>query len=388
MPNFDEIISRKGTSCLKYDFAKERGMPEDVLPFWVADMDFRVPEPVIEELVKRSKHGIFGYTDIKDDYRNAVINWFKKRHNFAPNPNTLIVTPGVVFTICAAIRAYTKKNDGVLICPPVYYPFALSVKYNERRLVESPLINKNGQYEIDFIDFERKIIDEKARLFILCSPHNPVGRVWKKEELSKIAEICVKHNVLIISDEIHADFIRPNQKHTVFQTISKEAADITITCTAPGKTFNLAGMQISNIFIDNEKLREKFIRELCSLGYSQPNALGMFAAKSAYEQGEVWFDKLLDYLEENINRTKNFLKNNLPKVKLTEPEGTYLLWLDFSDYGYTDKQLDDIIINKAKLWLDGGHIFGAGGEGFQRINIACPRSVLEEGLKRLKNAFQ
>lgn len=383
MANFDERVNRRGTSCLKYDFAKDRGMPEDVLPFWVADMDFRTPEPVIEELVRRSRHGIFGYTDINEDYRETIARWFKKRHDWEPKTESLVITPGVVFAICAAIRAFTRKGDGVMISPPVYYPFSASVRVNERRLVESPLVLKYGRYEYDFADFERKIKEEQVKLFILCNPHNPVGRVWRREELERIAEICLAYDVLVVADEIHQDFVRPGIRHTVFSSLSPEIEAKTITCTSPSKTFNLAGLQISHIFIGNEDLRREFCREIERTGYSQPNALGMFAAKAAYEHGEAWLEELLAYLEENIRHTKDFLVRELPKVRMIEPEGTYLLWLDFSDYGLTDKELDERIIGKGKLWLDSGHIFGMGGKGFQRINAACPWSLLEEGLKRL-----
>ena len=386
--NFDYVVDRRGTSCLKYDFAKERGLPEDVLPFWVADMDFQTPEPVREELLRCVSHGIFGYTDIKDDYRNTLATWFKKRHDFKPDMETLFITPGVVFAICTAIRAFTVKGDSVLICPPVYYPFSAAVHSNGRNLIESPLRENNGRYEIDFDDFERKITENNVKLFLLCSPHNPVGRVWTQEELSRIADICIARRVIVVADEIHQDFIYPGHKHTVFATLSSETDNITVTCTSPSKTFNIAGLQISNVFIKNDELREKFRCELDSEGYSQPNTLGIFAAKAAYEYGEAWLTELLTYLATNISRVKDFLARNIPKVRLIQPEGTYLLWLDFSDYGLSDEEIDDIIINKGKLWLDSGHIFGTGGSGFQRINVACPQSVLKEGLSRLADSFR
>lgn len=388
MANFDNVTERRGTYCLKYDFAKERGLPEDVLPFWVADMDFPAPKPVIDELVKRSQHGIFGYTDIKEDYAETLSDWFKKRHGWQITPKSLVITPGVVFAICAAIRAFTEKGDAVLINPPVYYPFSASVKQNGRNLVESPLVLNNGKYEFDFEDFEEKIVKHKVKLFILCSPHNPVGRVWRREELFKIADVCLKHKVLVIADEIHADFVRPKFSHTVFASLSSQISDITITCTAPSKTFNFAGLQVSNIFIDNKDIRKKFQAEILASGYSQPNALGMFATKAAYEHGEEWLTELLAYLEGNLDFVKKFFESKLPKVKLIEPEGTYLLWLDLRMYGLSDRELDNRIINKGKLWLDPGHIFGAGGSGFQRINMACPKSILEEGLRRLAQALK
>ena len=388
MEIFDKVWDRRGTSCLKYDFAAERGRPEDVLPFWVADMDFQTPAPVMDELVRRSRHGIFGYTDVKEDYRETLRKWFRKRHDWTPDVHKMAITPGVVFAICTAIRAFTREEDAVLICPPVYYPFSTSIRANRRHLVESPLCWKDGRYTVDFEDFEKKIREERVKLFLLCSPHNPVGRVWTEEELERIGEICLRYRVTVVADEIHADFIRPGIHHKVFATLSPEVEALTITCTSPSKTFNLAGLQISNVFISQEERLEKFLRELEAAGYSQPNALGIFAAKAAYDGGEAWLEELLSYLEENIRRTKEFLLKELPKVRLVEPEGTYLLWLDFSAYGLGDRELEEIIVHRGKLWLDSGYIFGPGGEGFQRLNIACPWSVLEKGLSRLADAFR
>ena len=363
-------------------------MPGDVLPFWVADMDFKTPDPVTEELVRRSRHGIFGYTEVGDDYRAVLSAWFDARHGWRPDMKSLVVTPGVVFAICAAIRAFTNKGDGVLICPPVYYPFAASIRDNGRRPIESPLREKQCRYEIDFEDFEKKIAEENVRLFLLCSPHNPVGRVWTRDELSRAAEICLRYGVIVVADEIHQDFIRPSFRHTVFASQSTAVDNITVTCTSPSKTFNLAGLQISNVFVKNDDLRQRFRAEITTVGYSQPNALGLFAAAAAYEHGAPWLSELLSYIEGNIRFVKDFLARELPRVRLTEPEGTYLLWLDFSDFGLSDDELDDIIIHKGKLWFDGGRIFGTGGDGRQRINIACPRRVLEDGLMRLARCFK
>lgn len=386
--NFDEIVDRKNTSCLKYDFAVERGYKKGILPFWVADMDFKTPQPVIDELTKRVAHGIFGYTDPSDGYKTAVVNWQKTQHGYAPSKESIVVTPGVVFALAMAVRAFTSSGDSVIIEQPVYYPFSEVVKQNHRKIVNSPLVLKNGHYEIDFADFEEKIVANNVKLFLLCSPHNPAGRVWKKEELLKLADICARHEVLIVADEIHADFVREGYKHIPLASLSPAIADRIITCTAASKTFNLAGLQISNIFIENEKLRQKFRAEVSAAGYSQPNALGLFATQAAYEKGSEWLNALKKYLEQNYQRTKEFLANNMPKVNLIEPEGTYLIWLDFSAYGLSDSELDRIIIDKANLWLDSGHIFGKAGENFQRINIACPWSVLENGLKHLADAFK
>ena len=385
--NFDEIIDRRNTSCLKYDFAAERGYPADILPFWVADMDFRTPAPVIDALNARAAHGIFGYTQVKDDYFSVLQNWFRTRHDWNVERSDLIITPGVVFAIANAIRAFTKKGESILIQQPVYYPFANMIRQNERVLIDSPLRLIEGHYEIDFEDFEQKLIEHSVKLFILCSPHNPVGRVWTRAELEQIAAICLRHNVIVVADEIHEEFVRPGFRHIPFAAISDEAAAITVTCTSPSKTFNLAGLQISNIFIRDKELRRCFKEKLSRTGYDEPNTLGLTGAKSAYEHGAAWLTELLAYLEENNTRTRTFLAQHLPKVTLIEPEGTYLLWLDFSAYGLSDEELNAKIIRDAHLWLDDGPIFGAGGSGFQRINTACPWTTLETGLKNLAAAF-
>ena len=386
--NFDEIIDRRNTSCLKHDFAVERGYPADILPFWVADMDFRAPAPVIDALKVRAEHGIFGYTQIKDDYFAVLRNWFRTRHAWDIERSELIITPGVVFAIATAIRAFTEPGDAVLIQQPVYYPFANMIRQNKRTLVDNPLRLIEGRYQIDFEDFEQKIVEHGVKLFILCSPHNPVGRVWTRAELEQIAAVCLRHNVIVVADEIHEEFIRPGFRHIPFASLSEEAAAVTITCTSPSKTFNLAGLQISNIFIRNAELRRRFKDELSRTGYDEPNTLSLTGAKAAYEHGAAWLTELLAYLEENNARTKTFLAQHLPKVRLVEPEGTYLLWLDFSAYGLSDKELNEKIIHEANLWLDDGPIFGAGGSGFQRINIACPWSTLENGLEHLAKAFR
>ena len=386
--NFDEIIDRRNTSCLKHDFAVERGYPAGILPFWVADMDFRAPAPVIDALKVRAEHGIFGYTQIKDDYFAVLRNWFRTRHAWDIERSELIITPGVVFAIATAIRAFTEPGDAVLIQQPVYYPFANMIRQNKRTLVDNPLRLIEGRYQIDFEDFEQKIVEHGVKLFILCSPHNPVGRVWTRAELEQITAVCLRHNVIVVADEIHEEFIRPGFRHIPFASLSEEAAAVTITCTSPSKTFNLAGLQISNIFIRNAELRRRFKDELSRTGYDEPNTLGLTGAKAAYEHGAAWLTELLAYLEENNARTKAFLAQHLPKVRLIEPEGTYLLWLDFSDYGLSDEALNEKIIRDAHLWLDDGPIFGAGGSGFQRINIACPWSTLENGLEHLAKAFR
>jgi cysteine-S-conjugate beta-lyase len=384
---FDEIICRKNTDSLKYDFAAKQGKPEDILPLWVADMDFRAPDCVLEALAEKSRHGIFGYSESSYDYYDVLRDWFLERFDWEIRQSWLIKTPGVVFAVCAAIRALTKKGESVLIQQPVYYPFAESIVQNERKLVVNQLVYSQNQYHIDFEDFEKKVIDNSVKLFILCSPHNPVGRVWTIGELTKIGDICLKHHVIVVSDEIHADFIYPGYKHTVFANIKPEFAGISVICTAPTKTFNLAGLQISNIFISDEKIRHALRSEIDKAGYCQANIMGLVACKAAYQNGRGWLEELKAYLNDNLCFLRNFLKERLSAVKLVEPEGTYLIWLDFKALRLDDNALEDLIVTKANLWLDGGLMFGSGGEGFQRINIACPRNLLEQALTQLEKAI-
>lgn len=385
---FDTIIDRKNTNSLKYDFAIERGKPEDILPLWVADMDFQVPEPVLDALHTAVSHGIFGYSEVKKEYFDVLHDWFYDHFNWDTKEQWLIKTPGVVFAITLAIKAFTKKGEGVLIQQPVYYPFEETIVLNKRGLVINYLVNNDGRYEIDFDCFEQQIISGNVKLFVLCNPQNPVGRVWTVEELTRMGDICIRHNVLIISDEIHCDFTYPGYKHTVFAGINDTFSENTITCTSPSKTFNLAGLQISNIFIKNDQTRKKFINELNNSGYSQLNTLGLVGCKAAYQYGEPWLTELKAYLYENLSYVRAYLKENLPMIKLIEPEGTYLIWLDFTALNLTTLEMRDLIVNKAKLWLDAGHIFGKNGAGFERINIACPRVTLMKALDQLSVAIQ
>jgi cystathionine beta-lyase len=385
--DFNQVIERRNTNSLKYDFAKERGMREDALPLWVADMDFQTAPEIIYRLHQAVEHGIFGYTEGKEAYFEAVRNWFQTYHYWEVKRNWLIKTPGIVFALAMAVKAYTKEGDSVLIQQPVYYPFSEVIEDNGRKLVNNSLKNIQGHYEIDFEDFEKKIVENHVKLFLLCNPHNPAGRVWTPAELKRMGEICLQHQVIIASDEIHGDFTYPGYHHTVLSSISEELADITVTCTAPSKTFNIAGLQISNIFISNAELRRKFRKEVDAAGYSQVNTLGLVACQAAYEEGRPWLDELKNYLTENLAYVRDFLKKELPEVTLVEPEGTYLLWLDFRNLKLSKEELEDLIINKAKLWLDSGAIFGEDGTGYQRINIACPRKTLEQAMKQLKEGI-
>ena len=385
--DFNYVIDRKNTNSLKYDFAVERGKPSDILPLWVADMDFRTPDEVLDAMQQTIAHGIFGYSEVKKDYFDILHNWFYKHFAWGPKEEWLVKTPGVVFAITLAIRAFSEQGDSILIQQPVYYPFHEAIKLNNRKLVVNTLTYENNEYTIDFNDFEQKIISEKVKLFILCSPHNPVGRVWSLEELTRLGEICLKHKVIVVSDEIHCDFTYPGYHHTIFAGINEEIADNCILCTSPSKTFNLAGLQISNIFIKNKKLRDKFNLELEASGYSQLNTVGLAACKAAYEYGDLWLTQLKAYLYDNLNFLRNFVSNRLPGIKLVEPQGTYLIWLDCTELKLSRKEMEQLIVYKAKLWLDPGHIFGASGEGFERVNIACPRSILQKALEQLESAL-
>jgi len=380
--DFDSVIDRSNSYSIKYE-PSWRGKPSDVLPMWVADMDFAVPPCVQEALVRRARHGIFGYSEPDAAYFDVVGKWFKERFNWNTQRDWLTITPGVVNALYIAVRALTKPGDGVVIQQPVYYPFEASIRQTGRQLLVNELVYSNGHYNIDFQDFEEKI--KQAKMFIMCNPHNPVGRVWSKEELTRMGEICLRHGVIVISDEIHEDFVFAGHKHLVFAALSDNFADVTVTCTAPSKTFNLAGLLHANIFISNKILRDKFKEEYAHSGISQPGLMGLDACKAAYEGGAEWLAQLLDYLAENMLLLKTYLSRQIPKIKFTEPEGTYLAWLDCNELGFSAKKLDDVIMNNGKVWLSSGSSFGKGGAGFERMNVACPRSVLNNALERLKN---
>lgn len=383
--DFDRIINRRGTDCLKYDFAKRRGMPEDVLPLWVADMDFRTSSYVEDAVIERTKHGIFGYSEVKEEYFDAVAGWMLRHHRWRVEPGWLIKTPGVVFALAMAVKAFTGEGDSVLIQQPVYYPFKEVIEDNGRRVVSNDLyLGEDNRYHIDIVDFEKKIVENKIGLFLLSSPHNPSGRVFTRDELTAMGDICLKHGVLVVSDEIHNDFVFEGE-HTIFTSIKKEYEDISVVCTSPSKTFNLASMLISNIFIPNRKLRQAFRHEMDAAGISQLSVLGLTATKAAYENGDEWYENMLSYVKENINFVKKYVLENMPGVKVVEGEGTYLLWLDFGGTGIDVEELDRRIIYDARLWLDSGKIFGSSGEGFQRINVAAPRQIVRECLERIKN---
>lgn len=386
--DFDRVIERKDTDCVKYDSAVKHGMPEGILPMWVADMDFMVSQRILDAVEERVRHGIFGYTESGEGYFEAVAGWMERRHGWKVQPGWLVKTPGVVFALAMAVKAYSEAGEAVLIQEPVYYPFKKVIEQNGRRAVSNDLVQgEDGRYRMDPEDFERKIVENNIRLFLLCSPHNPVSRVWTAEELMRIGEICLKHHVIVVSDEIHADFVFGGRRHSVFASLKKEFEEISVICTAPSKTFNIAGLQVSNIFIANGELRNRFIGQINASGCSGPNALGLTACEAAYRCGGEWYEAMMEYVGGNIRFMREYIEAELPQLKVPETEGTYLVWVDFRGLGLSEEELEELIVKKANLWLDGGNMFGRAGAGFERFNVACPRSVLERALGQLKEAI-
>ncbi|MBO4234986.1 MAG: pyridoxal phosphate-dependent aminotransferase [Firmicutes bacterium] len=385
--DFDKIINRKGTACIKYDSAEEFGKPAGLIPLWIADMDFRVADPILQALKDKAEFGILGYDKPSTTYFDAVSGWFTKRFGWTPNKEWLVITSGVVPAINTAVKSLTNEGDAIIIQSPVYYPFSNAINVNKRKLIESPLVLKDSRYTMDLDDFEKKIVENGVKLFIFCTPHNPVGRVWTLEELQAVGEICKKHNLYVVADEIHCDFIHGNHKHIMFIDACPELAERIVSCTAPSKTFNLAGLQTSNIWIPGEETRKLFNDELATNGFFGSNSMGLIACEAAYSQGEEWFDQCNEYIYENYLFLKKFIEEKIPSLRVQELEGTYLAWVDFSALGLSPEEVDDIIVNKAGIWLDEGKIFGTGGENFQRFILACPRATLESALNNLKAAI-
>ncbi|MBN1635585.1 MAG: pyridoxal phosphate-dependent aminotransferase [Deltaproteobacteria bacterium] len=379
--DFDTVVARRGSGSLKWDLCEE-GM----LPMWVADMDFPAPPEVINALRQRAGHGIYGYTPVPDSYYAACQGWMQKRHGWDIRREWIVPTPGVLPAISLAVQAYTRPGDKIIIQPPVYHPFRKIIRDNGRQLVENPLKLKGNRYEMD-CEHLKNLFDERTRVLILCSPHNPVGRVWSREELQGLVSLCINDDILIIADEIHADLIMAGHGHTPAALVSNEAARHVITCTAASKTFNLAGLSCSNLIIEDNRLRNIYTTLLNSMWIGWPNVFGLAATEAAYTSGEPWLEALLAYLKANYDFLATCLPRSLPGIQVFPLEGTYLAWLDFRSLGMSDDELNERILKKAGVWLDQGSMFGTGGAGFQRINIACPRQVLQEGLKRIVDAF-
>ena len=385
--NFDEYMDRTKSDSVKHAFKKEYEVPEDVIPLWVADMDFRSPKEVCESITEAGKFGIFGYAGAHEAYFEAIHDWMLKRHGWDVKEEWMVRVPGVVCGIATAVRALTRPKDPVMIMQPVYHPFLNLLEANERTVVKHCLKIKDSRFTIDFPEMERQIREEHVKMLILCTPHNPGGRIWSREELEQIAAICLKYQVYVVADEIHHDFVLPGHTHTEWASVNEEMTMRSVICTAPSKTFNIAGLGLSNIFIPNEEIRNEFKKELSRAAIEANNMIAMPACRAAYAYGETWLEELLLYLDGNLSLVRNFLKENLPQIKLMEPDGTYLLWLDFSALGMTDEELDTFMKEKAKVWMNIGSTFGDGGQGHFRMNIGSPRSVLEEALNRIKKAI-
>lgn len=385
--NFDEPINRQNNHSAKWEEMDKKFISNNLWPMWIADMDLKTAPEIIDAMRAKVEEGIFGYVYRPDSYYESAAKWSQRRFNYKIDPKTLINSPGVVPTLSILIRQLTKKQDSILIQSPVYYPFACVIKDNDRKLIENNLIQDGkGYYTIDFNDFENKIIKNNVKLFILCSPHNPIGRVWKKEELEKISNICLKHKVRVISDEIWRDIIMPGFSHIPTASLSKEIEKNTITCFSPTKTFNLAGLQSSFVAFPIENEWKNFDTELGILDIKRNNPFSLVAFETAYTKCDSWVDQLNLYLNDNMEYVINFLKENIPQIKTIKPEGTYLMWLDFSALNMSKEELSKFLQEKAKVALDDGFWFGENGIGFERINIACPRYMLEIGLHRIKEA--
>lgn len=383
--NFDEVTDRRGTGSLKWEYG-ERSKDNDLLPMWLADMDFKSPPEIVDALKKRTEHGVFGYTPVPDSYYSAIIEWFRKQHGWDLEKEWIALTPGVLPAVAIAIQALTEPGDRILIQPPVYHPFRKIIQDNERSPVDNPLILRHGEYRIDYADLEKQL-DKGIRMMILCSPHNPVGRVWKMDELRTLSEICLKHDIVIISDEIHSDLVMKGNKHIPLATMSHDIAENTITLSSASKTFNLPGLACANVIIPNKNLLDRFNKVRNGFCVGTPNLFGLIATEVAYMYGLEWLEQLLDYIEGNYRFLVSFIGENALGIKVTELEGTYLAWLDFRDLGLPDEEINNLLLKKAKVWLDNGPKFGRGGKGFQRLNLACPRETLEQGLRGLANVF-
>jgi cystathionine beta-lyase len=387
--NFDKVINRLGTSSSKWDTAAEAFGEKDIIPLTAADMDFQIPQPVTEAMRKRIEHGVYGYTCRLDSYYQAVIDWMKRKHGWDIKKEWICHAPGVVGSLCYIIDAFSQPGDKVVIQPPVYHPFAREIRLANRQVLNNPLKYENGRYTMDLDDLRRKL-DPSVKIMIISAPHNPVGRVWTKDELDKLGEVCKEHNVLLVSDEVHCDLLFQGHKHVSFGRVSQELGGKfdgnMIVCTAASKTFNLAGLQTSNIIIPDKAIREKYVATLDRFHSLATNTFGIIATENAYRYGDEWLEQLLAYLKANQDFVADFLEKRIKKMKLIKPEGTYLLWIDCKELGMSCEEMESFFAHKAKVGLNQGYIFGEEGKGFVRLNIAYPRSVLKECLERIEKA--
>lgn len=382
--DFDKLISRRGTNSYKWDSAKSG----DVLPMWVADMDFQTAPAIVDALRKRVDHGIFGYTLVPESYYEAVTDWFARRHGWKIHRDWIIYTSGVVPAVSAVIKALTSPGDKVLVQTPVYNCFFSSIRNNGCEVVSSPLLKTGDTYVMDFDDLEQKAADEKVKVMLLCNPHNPVGRVWSREELVRLGEICIRHGVTVISDEIHCELVFPGYHYTPFASISENFLQHSVTCISPSKAFNIAGLQIANIVCSDSERRMKIDRAININEVCDVNPFGVVATIAAYREGEEWLEQLILYLKANYDYLKAWFEQNLPQFPVTKLEGTYLVWVDCSVLGLTSDQIEEELLEKEDLWVNSGSMYGKAGDGFIRINIACPRSRMIEGLERLKKGLR
>lgn len=385
--NFDRIIKREGTGSVKYDARKAYFGKENIIPMWVADMDFRSPDFVVDAIKERVNHEIYGYSIKPGSFYTSIINWLKKRHNWEVKKEWIVFSPGIVPALNMATLAYTSPGDEVVVQPPVYFPFFTAVTNHGRSLVNNNLHLENGKYYIDFQDLKEKITS-RTKLFLFCSPHNPVGRVWKKHELEQLGNLCVENNITLISDEIHHDLVYPSYHHVPMASLSEEIANQTITCIAPSKTFNLAGLASSALIIPNRELRITYTKTLDAIHVGMGNIFGITAMEAAYNQGAEWVDQLMQYLQTNLEVMMDYFNDYIPEIKVIQPEATYLVWLDCNELKMNDKELKNFFIYKANLGLNDGPTFGDPGKGFQRMNIACPRATLIESLRRIESAVK
>lgn len=382
--NFDELVPRRGSNSYKWDSAGS----EDVLPMWVADMDFRTAPAVVEALRKRVEHGIFGYVKVPAAYYDAIGDWFKRRHSWRVEKDWILFTTGVVPALSAVIKALTHPGDKVLVQTPVYNCFFSSIRNDECEMVANPLIYRNGAYSIDFDDLEKKAADPRVKLLLLCNPHNPAGRVWTRHELTRIGEICLRNDVFVVADEIHCELVYPGHQYIPFASISEDFLHSSVTCTSPSKAFNLAGLQVANIFAANPAVRKKIDKALNVNEVCEINPFAVEALIAAYNEGEEWLEELKQYLLGNYNYLKRFFEEQLPQFPVLALEGTYLVWVDCSVLKQSSEEIVKMLLEKEMLWVNEGSMYGEAGEGFIRINIACPRQLLIEGLNRIARALK
>ncbi len=383
---FDEVIARENTGCAKYDNRKLVFGKEKVIPFWIADMDFKAPGYVIEKLKDRVEHGLFGYPAMPENFFDPIAGWIYKRYGWEIKKEWLCFSPGVVPALVISVLAYSSPEESVVVQPPVYFPFFRTIESQDRVKIDNPLVFDNNRYVMNLEDLESSI-RKGVRMIFLCNPHNPCGSVWRKDELEEFAALCLKYHVTIISDEIHSDIIYPGNKHIPIASLDKDIGANTITLMAPSKTFNLAGLSTSFTIIPDEPKRKKFQKLLADFHINHGNVFGLEAIKAAYESGEAWLDQLLEYLKGNLDFIENYLKTNIPLIGMIRPQGTYLAWLDFRKFNMNREELNSFLIHEAGLGLSDGELFGTGGEGFQRLNFGCPRSMIQKGLDQLKSAF-